>query len=234
MYESSSIRKILKLMTLKVINDCQTRLDTDDLELWREAGLSIDNKGFIMSSNFDSDHAKDNIVMREDMICNALIWLTSRLINYIAAGETFNPIPAGHREQSLPDDESITIGISQQMLLERWDRIDKELTTWYSGLPETFRPCIKIPHPLSHKGDKHDAPIFSEIWYSIPMCGSAIQNYHMARILLLINKPHESTARRSTVARRLGSYRLIHDEIMHHCREIMYVLGSRSTACTKP
>ena len=204
-----------------VINDCQTRLDTDDLQLWREAGLSIDNEGFITLSNSDSDPSEDNVVMRQDMICNALVWLISRLINYISVGEMFDPIPAGHREEIIEDDEPIGIGISQQMLLEKWDRIDRELEVWHNGLPDTFKPCAKIPYQPPPNDNEPDASKFCEIWYSIPMCGSTIQNYHMARILLLINKPHETTARRSTVGRRLGSYRLIHDEIMQHCHEIV-------------
>lgn len=208
-----------------MINECQTRLDTEDLELWREAGLSIDNEGFIVPSNNNSDPSEDNAVMREDMICNALVWLISRVINFIAAGETLNPIPAGHREDDMQADEPLTIGISQQTLLERWDKLDRELAVWHSGLPETFKPCARIPFQAPPKGDAPDASVFSEIWYSIPMCGTSIQNYHMARILLLINKPHETTARRSTIAQRLKSYRIIQAEIMRHCHEIVYVLG---------
>ena len=50
-----------------------------------------------------------------------------------------------------------------------------------------------------------------------------MQHYHMARILLLVNKPHESTMRRSTIANRLNSYRSIEEEIVSHCYEIWYV-----------
>lgn len=42
----------------------------------------------------------------------------------------------------------------------------------------------------------------------------------MARILLLVNKPHESTARQTTVANRLTSYRKIDAEVRHHSHEI--------------
>ena len=209
---------------LVVINECQTRLDTDDLDLWREAGLSIDAEGFINLNQKTSESADNDGVMREDMVCNALVWLISKLINYIAAGEMFTPIPAGHREENTQSDEPLSVGISQQALLERWERIDSEIIAWHSGLPDTFKPCARIPHQLPPAGAEPSSSLFSEIWYSIPMCGSTIQNYHMARILLLINKPHETTARRTTISRRLTSYRLIGEEIMHHCGEIMYVL----------
>ena len=47
-----------------------------------------------------------------------------------------------------------------------------------------------------------------------------MQQYHMARILLLVNKPHETTMRRSTVTSRLKSYRSIDEEVISHCYEI--------------
>lgn len=48
-------------------------------------------------------------------------------------------------------------------------------------------------------------------------------HYHMARILLLVNKPHETTKRRSTVADSLNSYRAIEENVVSHCYEIWYV-----------
>lgn len=219
----TSLLKALWKLNVTVINECQTRLDTEDLGLWREAGLSIASKGFVVPSNTGSDPSENRAAMREDMICNALIWLISRLSNYIAAGKAFNPTPAGHRMDDNQADEPLTIGISQQALLARWDKLDRELTAWHSGLPETFHPCARIP--ASVKSNELGTSVFSEIWYSIPMCGTTIQNYHMARILLLVNKPHETTTRRSTITQRLKSYRVIQAEIMRHCHEIMYVLG---------
>ena len=47
-----------------------------------------------------------------------------------------------------------------------------------------------------------------------------MQSYHMARILLLVNKPQESTAIRSTVTARLRSYRIIQEEVRYHSQEI--------------
>lgn len=42
----------------------------------------------------------------------------------------------------------------------------------------------------------------------------------MACILLLVNRPQESTAIRSTVSARLRSYRLIQREVLRHGKEI--------------
>lgn len=59
-----------------------------------------------------------------------------------------------------------------------------------------------------------------------------MQQYHMTRILLLVNKPHETTMRRSTVTNRLKSYRLIEEEVIFHCYEIWYV--ARILTSTNP
>ncbi|GAB1194255.1 hypothetical protein APSETT444_003499 [Aspergillus pseudonomiae] len=197
------------------INECNTRLNTDDLVLWTEAGLQIDNMGFIVPSNSNAaGYPEGDEAMKEDLIGNGLIWILSKIINFISSGDNLQlgsgPVNTG------------PLGISQQVLLERWYRLETELDVWYNGLPDTFRPCARLEHPLQNDGDGDgDGAALSEIWYSIPVCSSAMQHYHMARILLLINKPHESTSRRSTITNRLNSYRSIESEIRFHSREIV-------------
>jgi hypothetical protein len=200
-----------------VINEGQTRLNTEDLGLWRAAGLHIDEQGFVMPSNTEDFHYPDRrTVMREDMIANALIWLLSKIINYIASGDSID-----HVFPQNPTSPNGMIGINHMMLLERWKELEVELDIWYQGLPETFRPCARLP-PVSDGNVPVNSPraVFSEIWYSIPICASAMQSYYMARIILLMNKPHESTARRSTLATRLRSYRSIELEVRHYSHEI--------------
>ena len=200
-----------------VINEGQTRLNTEDHGLWRTAGLHIDEKGFIIPSNTEDYHFPErHLVMREDMISNALIWLQSKIINFIASGDSVD-----HVFPQDPGTPNSLIGINHMLLLERWKELEKELDIWYHGLPETFKPCARLP-PITDGSVARNSPraIFSEIWYSIPMCASTMQSYYMARVILLMNKPHESTARRSTLANRLHSYRAIELEVRHHSHEI--------------
>ena len=154
--------------------------------------------------------------MREDMISNALIWLMSKIINFLALGDSIDTV--------YPQDKQSPTGlygVNQMTLLERWKELEKELDIWYKGLPITFNPSARLP-PISDGSVTFDSSraLFSEIWYSIPMCASTMQSYHMARILLLVNKPHESTARQTTVANRLTSYRTIDAEVRYHSHEI--------------
>ena len=127
--------------------------------------------------------------------------------------------------------DSGPLGVSQQALLERWFRLEAELDAWHNGLPDTFRPCARIsPAQMPHckpVEEAQDLATLEEVWHSIPMCASIMQHYHMARILLLINKPHESTSRRNTIMFRLQSYRSIETEIGHHSREILGIALAR-------
>ncbi|RLL97052.1 hypothetical protein CFD26_103894 [Aspergillus turcosus] len=206
------------------INETQTRLNTEDVVLWTEAGLQLDSMGFVRTTNFNAaGYPEEDDEMKEDLISNALVWIASKIVNFIGAGDTPHLTHAG----------AVTAGqmsLSQQALLERWHRLEAELDTWYKRLPTSFRPCARIdlsnvPHPRT--AEDEDAASFSEIWFSIPMCSSAIQHYHMARILLLINKPHDSINRRSAMTNRLNSYRSIENEIRFHSREIVGISLAR-------
>lgn len=200
-----------------VIHEKQSRLDTEDWNLWKAGGLKLDDMGFVISgNNVDALDDADQNLMKDDMLSNALVWLLAKVSNFIAVGED---LTVGVDSKS---DTSSPVGVSQQTLLKRWKRLKLELKVWHNSLPDTFAPCARVPPFRPALRDQ-----FSQIWYSIPMCASTMQNYHMAQILLLINKPHESTARRSTVTERLKSYSLIANTTRHHAREICGISLSR-------
>ena len=158
--------------------------------------------------------------MREDMISNGLVWLLAKIVNFISSGDD---IVFGDYDS--PQGSS-SIVVSQQTLLQRWHELKRELEVWFKGLPDVFAPCARIEPPAPSSSSGVTFP-FAEIWCNIPMCASALQHYHYACILLLINKPHESTALRSTITGRLKSYLSIADEIKYHSREICGISLSR-------
>ncbi|KAL9024659.1 MAG: hypothetical protein Q9196_006352 [Gyalolechia fulgens] len=63
------------------VHECRTRLDTDDIALWRNAGLLLDGDNLVIPSNRPDPTVAGGDVMREDMIGNALIWLVSKLVS---------------------------------------------------------------------------------------------------------------------------------------------------------
>ncbi|KAF2476520.1 uncharacterized protein BDR25DRAFT_331299 [Lindgomyces ingoldianus] len=207
-------------MLAAFINKNHTRLDTEDLSLWKEAGLLIDENGFILPSNTtESGYPEGDGMMKEDLICNALVWLMAKLVNFMAAGDDL-PVELG----------GSWAGVPQRTLLDYWYHLKQQFQTWYEGLPVTFRASARIepnriPGRLLQDGNE---PLFPEIWYSIPMCASTMQCYHMGQIQLLMNKPHESTQGRTTVFARMNSYHSVLAASQVHSREIVGISLARS------
>lgn len=200
-------------MMAALINKTHTRLDTEDYALWREAGLSVDDQGYLVpGSSPEKPYISDiDSPMGEDLTCNALVWLMAKLVNFMAIGDTFSTDNMGMSWTGLP----------QRTLLDYWYNLRNQFQLWHDSLPETFRPSARVT-PRSQggllKGDTES--MFTEVWYSIPMCASTMQTYHMGQILLFMNKPHESTQGGSTVCARLNSYQSVLAACQKHSREI--------------
>lgn len=197
---------------MSVINKTQTRLDTEDLSLWKEAGLLVDEQGFIVPGNANENGFSQDgeNTMAEDLVCNALVWLMSKLVNFMAAS----------------DDTSIP----RRTLLDYWYSLKQQFLLWYDGLPVTFQPSgrVNASDSTGHYLKGISDSTFTEVWYSIPMVASTMQTYHMGQILLHMNKPHESTQGRSTVCAQLNSYQSVLAACQRHSREIVGIALSRS------
>jgi hypothetical protein len=142
--------------------------------------LLIDDQGFLVLNNVvDSGYTDDGI------FCNALIWLMSKLINFMAAGDEV-PTEMGM---------GFAGGIPQSTLLDYWYHLRTQFQAWHDSLPLTFKPSSRVEPTLApgrHLRGENEA-LFPEVWYNIPMCASTMQAYHMSQIHLFMNKPHEST-----------------------------------------
>jgi hypothetical protein len=159
-------------------------------------------------------------MMSEDLICNALVWLMARLVNFMAMGDALSTNEMGMSWASVP----------QRTLLDYWCNLQTQFQVWHEGLPVTFQPSARVEpsqNPVRSHGN-HEYGMFSEVWYSIPMCASTMQTYHMGQILLFMNKPHESTQGGSTVCARLNSYQSVLAACQKHSREIVGI----SLACS--
>ena len=152
---------------IRILNECQTRFGIDDLDLWREAGLSLDKNGGFSFSGIGSPssnegagkssqhgvNSRDKVgngmpeaenALRKDIISNALVWLSSQLCNFIAAGGRFALIPAGGRSEFLQVDELGEYGKSQKPLLEKRKGFAREVVVWFDGSPKRFQPTTRI------------------------------------------------------------------------------------------
>ncbi|EEP77008.1 predicted protein [Uncinocarpus reesii 1704] len=197
------------------INRCKCRLDTDDLLLWTEAGLHLEDMGFVQPSNTSgTGYPEGDDVMVEDMISNAMVWLSSKIVNYLAADDT-------------------TARRTEHPSMAQWQRLQTEVDVWYDGLPDTFKPCARVEYPLQSLKTNDELYPFQEIWYSIAMCASAMQHYHMARILLLVNKPPQASSLNGAVSSREIQHQSIDSEIRYHCHEICGISLSRPDASVR-
>ncbi|KAJ5812456.1 Zn(II)2Cys6 transcription factor [Penicillium riverlandense] len=176
------------------ILEVKTRLDIEDLHVWRSAGLQLDDQGFVLPSNGDREGA-----MKDDMISNALIWILSKVFNYISAAKE-------SRNQHQPNNFHLDSGTggspssqdhNHLVLAERWKAISHELDVWYDGLPDSFQPCARIERTATEPATESSPlrPVtIPEIWFTSAMCGSTMQTYHLARLLLLVHKPQSGDA----------------------------------------
>jgi hypothetical protein len=176
--------------------------------------LFIDDQGLLLSNSLlDSNYSDDGV------ICNGLIWLMSKLINFMAAGD------------KLPNDLGMSwAGIPQSTLLDAWYHLSKQFKAWHDSLPITFQPSSRMEATLAPSRLLHGEgeALFPEVWYNIPMCASTMQAYHMSQILLFMNKPHEFTQGGSTVCSRLNSYQSVLAACQKHSREIVGIALAQS------
>ncbi|PYH88716.1 hypothetical protein BO71DRAFT_488552 [Aspergillus ellipticus CBS 707.79] len=188
-----------------------------DLDLWRNFDLAIDPFGLLLPTTPGKFYRIADPWLEEARRSNALIWIMGKICNLITSGDGLTAgefeSPPGHRPW---------FGATQEDHLERWKSLERELRNWHNSLPETFNPCAQKPLALSEL-----LPVSSgcpqallATLFTIPMCAVTIQTYLMARILLLINQPQESTAIRSTVTARLRSYRETSIEVLQHARQV--------------
>lgn len=113
------------LIKILVINNTNTRLDTNDLSMWRYAGLHISQSGYILPSNDPAVHEP----MADDMVSNALIWLMMKLVNFISAGDEF-PHEMG-------------LGVRQVALLEYWQGLEQQLDVWFEVVFKPTKPKLQ-------------------------------------------------------------------------------------------
>ncbi|KAL8900485.1 MAG: hypothetical protein Q9207_005669 [Kuettlingeria erythrocarpa] len=182
-------------------NECRTRLDTEDIPMWKDAGLLLDENNLVIPSNTPESGLPEGDLMREDMLGNALIWLISKMMNLICDG---------------PNTESASLSA-------RWARLSHEMETWFHGIPETFMPSAIIA--VHHHGAS-----FTEVWSSIPVTQATIMTWHMAQVLMLVHKPPDRSFQRPTIAARVKSYRDVDQEIAYHSRQILGICLSRPDA----
>ena len=209
------------------IHGCRTRIDADDIVLWRSAGLVLTSQGQLVTHG-----ASENMVGLDidpqsvDTISNALVWIMCRLMNLLAHDKqdvsSASGPPSSYFDPRIGQSGRSS---SSQDVHSTWDVISQVLDSWFQDLPETFRLCLRV-HSQSSTSIA-DRRLFEESYYSIPMCAATLQHYHFARILLLLNKPVSPVSQGSSMRSRLQAYRQVSKNVEKHAREICGIAISR-------
>lgn len=199
-----------------------THLDPKNLALWRAAGISIDDNQKFHISSYDSA-----ALSQEDQAANGICWLVSKVINFLAESKqsqiaqwtgsptnksTGNQEPAGDADNSA----------------NTWLDLCFEFQAWFEGVPETFRPCVRIDQPRDFSNPSENTRLpFPEVFYSLSTCAATMQHYHFGRIALLINQPADVVSAPSTAFDRLQGYREVTKEVEYRTREVCGVALGR-------
>ena len=195
--------------------------------LFRSAGIPIDEQGILRLENGASlgYQQEPPPLTKEDMAANGLVWLLLKLVNFLAKSKESQlaqwATPSSVMSNGM-DSPQVSTPQSSYPATTVWLKLCWEFQTWFDGLPETFRPCIRLEQPrdLSRSPDAMTPLPFPEIFYSVPTCAATMQHYHFARIALLLNRPPDVVTGPSTARDRLQGYREVTKEVDHRCREI--------------
>lgn len=197
-----------------------TRLDPGKFELFKIAGLSTDHDLITGDPNSARNQdLVDNIAgEREDVVAYSLVWLTMRVVNYIAPQNFDVTLGAETNKASL---STGPVGDRSNRRSE-WEELRRALNQWFDNIPPTFEPYASIPLHTPKVGTE---PEFVKLFFSIPICAAAVHLYHFARILLTLNEPTVEDA--VTPARRLRAFRQASESSIFHARQICNIaLGS--------
>lgn len=219
------------------INRTKTQLDSENLALWRGAGIPIDEQGLLrLDSNTIRSYQQDALFTKEDLAANGLVWLLSRLINFLVKSKESQLAQWATPSSMMSgvDSPQIATPPPAYPTTTVWLRLCFEFQTWIEQLPETFRPCVRIEQPrdLSSPSDNARLP-FPEIFYSLPICAATMQHFHFARIALLLNRPPDVVSGASTARDRLQGFREVTKEVEHRCREICGIALGRPAGAVR-
>jgi len=232
-----------------VIHKQRTRLEMEDIAMWRRMGVNLGDDGCLNSetSALATQHWTDRI----DMVSNTMIWLLAKLVNFINTISMLSEdaIDADGNEDFTSSDSR------HRFVLDSWLSLRDELQIWHEARPLLFQPCSRVPlvnaprrrtesfssatTSTSNACRCKSRPVIDhETWYSESMCASTMQSYHMVQIFLLLHKPSGVSVHRlhralglpashKATTDALSEFTLMRDMLNHHAAEICAIALSR-------
>ncbi|KAH8689451.1 hypothetical protein BGW36DRAFT_401817 [Talaromyces proteolyticus] len=205
------------------VNRRRPRIDPSNLDLFRAIGLHIDNNGKLQLEMIDRTIPSH----RDETFSHSLTFLMLQLMNFIAE---FKEMQQAVMQSTTPPDISFDAPIPQSSgLTATWRRLTQEVDSWRSALPDSFQPYLILENPRDLSSSSPAAP-FPELVFSTSSHASTIAHYNFARIILLLNRPHDA---QSTPRDRLLGYREVTKEVDGCVREIAGIASAKPHAATQ-
>ncbi|KAJ8116905.1 hypothetical protein ONZ43_g4333 [Nemania bipapillata] len=200
------------------VSHAQTRIDTENLALWRNMGLLIEDDGGLALDDTPNGLATTPEHARDKVLSYTLIRLMCKLIDFLAPSSQTDSYMQHLSSSELQRRKAAFISLESQFEL------------WYKSLSLSFHADGTF---LTERDSKDSAPtLFSrELWYSNDLCSTTMLYYHMARILLLIHRPRDllpTSAENSAAFDLLHMLREMEQKLQLHASDIF------SIVCAKP
>lgn len=212
------------------VNRRRTKLDPDNLNLWRAAGIPLDEHGKLRLENTASVAYSaaelDPSLMRDDTLSHVLTFLLMKLMNFMAE---FKEMQQATQQSSISSATDFPPGSSQptpqsRSLTAKWLRLTYEVQNWVESLPDTFQPYLRIESPQDLTSATSASLPFPEYIYSTGAHAATMAHYNLARVILLLSRPHDA---QSTPRDRLLGYREVTKEVDACSREIAAIAMGR-------
>lgn len=194
------------------VNKRATQMSPKDTQMWRMAGLDLDEDGTLTLETVQSgqDHRAETSEQRR-RLSQSLVWILSCIINLIA-------VDAGQNSSMHSPGELDSTSLE-------WTLLATLLIEWRKRLHFTFQPYGRVEAP-SKLGSMLPLPnsIFPELVFSRADDASMMADFHFAKILILLNRPRSLQGSGAT---QLREYRDLMKSIDSHSREICGIANGR-------
>ncbi|KAL6910649.1 hypothetical protein GGI43DRAFT_390713 [Trichoderma evansii] len=203
------------------------RLDVENSELWKAAGLPMCVVDGITMPNALCNNGDSGFQMQmtETLACRSLIWIILKTLALIAVQNGSNKTASNGVLENDSGCQNSSIGS------HGWDDVSQHLESWCAALPDTFEPCARIaqrynniPTPSDNMAPRSEfQSAFQELFYANAMCATAAVLYHFVQLLLLLHKPlnqKPTETHLEFVTKRLNAYRQLSAQIEGHANEI--------------
>ncbi|KAI0421700.1 hypothetical protein F5X98DRAFT_388988 [Xylaria grammica] len=198
-----------------IVSHSHTRVDTENLALWRNMGLMIEDDGTLkMDDSVNSlsttpEHARDKV------LSYTLIRLVCKIVDYIAPSSLDDSLV-----QQLPAQPDIRKAA--------FVSLETQLDTWHRSLSPSFRADGTFS-PIE-KEQESPGLFGRELWFSNDLCSTTMLYYHMARILLHINRPSDLMPSSAGSTQSLDLLRVLRDmerTLQIHASEVFSIVQSK-------